>query len=127
MIGKALYALLAADATLTGLVGTRIYPWPLPQGNTFPAIAHVVEEKPVMRCDGGTRIVKAEVMVGIFAENLLTAENIGVHVVRILDTYVGTAGGVDVQSMMLINGTDDFDEELRKHYVKQTYNITILT
>jgi len=65
-------------------------------------------------------------MVGIFAENLLTAENIGVHVVRILDTYVGTAGGVDIQSMMLINGTDDFDEELRKHYVKQTYNITIL-
>lgn len=127
MIGKALYELLVADATLTELVGTRIRPWPLPQANIFPAIAHIVEEKPVMRCDGGTKIIKADVTIGIFSENLLTAENIGVHVVRILDTYVGTAGGVNVQSMMLVNGTDDFDEELRLHYVKQTYNITILT
>lgn len=127
MIGKVLYTLLTADATLTGIVSTRVYPLLLPQTNTFPAIGYIVEEKPVMRCDGGTRIIMADVTLGIFADTLLEAENIGTHVVRILDLQRGTIAGVDVQSIMLANGEDDFDEELRIHYVKQTYNITYLT
>lgn len=127
MTGKVLYTLLTADSTLTGLVSSRIYPWPLPQANAFPAIAYIIEEKPVMRCDGGTRIIMADVTVGIFADTLLQAETIGTHVVRILDLQKGSIAGVDVQSIMLNNGEDDFDEELRLHYVKQTYNITYLT
>jgi hypothetical protein len=35
-----LYAALAADGTVAGLVGTRIYPGIMPQGVTYPAISY---------------------------------------------------------------------------------------
>ena len=40
MLGPALRSLLLADATVSGLVGTRIYPVRLPQGVTYPAISY---------------------------------------------------------------------------------------
>lgn len=126
MIGKALYPLLTGDATLLGLLSTRVHPWPLPQEFATPAVAYAVDEKPVEHCDGGLRIIREQVVIGIFCENLLQAETIGENIVRVLDGYVGTLNSVNIASIRLVNGENDFDQDMRMRYIRQVYNITIL-
>lgn len=127
MIGKAVVALIKADATLNTLIAGRVAPWPLPQKMTFPAVAFVVEDKPSNGCDNGTTIIQNEVTVHIMAETLLEAETVGQEIKRVLHRFNGLAGGVQVQSIVYANGGDDFDDELRKHYIDQMYRATVLT
>lgn len=127
MIEKAIYALLTNDATLQSYIGTRVFPWPVPQGAIEPSVCYMVDEKPIEYCDGGTSIIHNEVAIAVLSENLLTAETIGAEIKRVLNLYRGTAGGVTVHHIRLRNGENDFDNELRQHFVKQVYQMTILT
>lgn len=127
MIGKAIVALLKADSAVTTLIGSRISPWPLPQKITYPAVAFVVEDKPSQGCDNGTTIIQNEVMLHIMAETLLEAETVGQEIKRVLHRFSGLSGGIQVQSIVYANGGDDYDDELRKHYIDQMYRATVLT
>ena len=40
MIEETIYTTLTTDATVAGLVSTRVYPEPLPQAATFPAVTY---------------------------------------------------------------------------------------
>jgi hypothetical protein len=52
-IQEALYAYLAADASLAALVGTRIYPLTLPQKPTYPAICYSKASADVLMAHDG--------------------------------------------------------------------------
>lgn len=127
MIEKAIYALLTNDATIQGYIGTRVFPWPIPQGAIEPSVCYMVDEKPIQYCDNGNGIIYNEVAIAVLSESLLTAETIGVEIKRVLNFFRGTAGGVVVHHIRLMNGENDFDEEARMHFVKQVYQMTILT
>lgn len=127
MIEKAIYALLTNDATIQGYIGTRVFPWPIPQGAIEPSVCYMVDEKPIQYCDNGNGIIYNEVAIAVLSESLLTAETIGVEIKRVLNFFRGAAGGVVVHHIRLMNGENDFDEEARMHFVKQVYQMTILT
>lgn len=127
MIEKAIYALLTNDDIIQGHIGTRIFPWPIPQGAIEPSVCYMIDEKPIQYCDNGNGIIYNEVAIAVLCESLLTAEIIGAEIKRVLNFYKGTAGGVVVHRIRLMNGENDFDEEARMHFVKQVYQMTILT
>jgi hypothetical protein len=80
--GDLLYAALSGDATVTGLVGTRIYPNKIPQGPramTFTAIVYqVVSDLPqnALTGDASNRLRNARVQVDCYAKKYDTAQAI---------------------------------------------------
>lgn len=127
MIGKAIKAILSANTAITTLVGTRIQPLPLPQGNLMPSIAYEVTDKPGIPCDNGTLILQEEVSVECFSESLLQSETLNELVRSALHKYSGTAGGIKVVAMMYSGGEDDYDEELRIYYTKAVFKATTVS
>ena len=127
MIEKAIYELLTTDSIITGLIGTRVFPWPIPQGAASPSVCYMIEDKPSMYLDGGTGIEQCEVTIAALSDSLLTARNIGQEIKRVLNKYRGIVGGADIAHCLLRDGGNDYDEEARQHFVKQIYHITIIT
>lgn len=53
-VGEAIYSILAADVTVNGLVGTKIYPQVAPQSAALPMVVYEREESETYPVMGGT-------------------------------------------------------------------------
>lgn len=111
MIGKAIRALLVADATVTGLVGQRIYPLIAPQPPTRPFVVYTVTGGDRWHSDeGGSGLASPRVQVNAYAETYAGAHEIAAAIRDALDGYAGTASDVVIQTLMLDQPPTDFYE-----------------
>lgn len=84
--------LLSADATLSGIVGDRIYPLVIPQGKGLPALTVTRNgERPGDTKSGVSRVDTIEVQVSAFSKKYKEASDIAGHLRRILDKQNTTA------------------------------------
>jgi hypothetical protein len=113
MVGKAMYARLAAVAGVSNLVGTRIYALRLPQNVTYPAIRYqqisAVRES-AMGADTGD--VTARMQVDSFAATYAGAQALAKQVRLALARWGGTAGGIVVEHVFIANELDRFEPEV---------------
>ena len=82
-------ALLTADATVTALVGARIYPGKLPQSPTFPAVRCTVISDAGLPSLGGNTSGKqnGRLQVDCYAKTYDGAQSVGNAVSAVLASY----------------------------------------
>lgn len=127
MLAKVIYSLLSGDATLTGLVGSKIYPVKAPQKVNVPFV--VFRENttlPVNAKDGVASKELKQLQVDTYATSYLTAHEIATAIRSILDNWSGTIGGVTIRQMWFDDQDDgDFIEDLGFFGVSQSYEVKV--
>jgi len=123
MIEKAIYYLLSNDPTVSGLVGTRIFPDMATQGAVYPFVVYSTEQtQPSDTKDGPSVLDVVSISILTFAKSHITALEIAAAIRAELDRYGGTAAGVDIQSVRFVNQMAN-QMDLDKHIfiIEQVY------
>ena len=95
---KALRARLVADATMTGLVGSRIYPGRAPQKPTMPYLVyHRISTVRAATLDtGNAKVPEVRMQVDVIAASQSEVETIMNQMRLVMDNFRGTSAGVTV-------------------------------
>jgi len=95
---KALRARLVADATMTGLVGNRIYPGRAPQKPTMPYLVyHRISTVRAATLDtGNAKVPEVRMQVDVIAASQSEVETIMNQMRLVMDNFRGTSAGVTV-------------------------------
>jgi len=125
-IGKYIYATLSADAAVSAIVGTRIFPVFMPMQADYPAIVYTVNNEPHDQTkDHAGNLDRATVTMHLWADVAQGAqaysvlEDLDTAIRDALDFVEGTAGGVTVE-LCRYGGTQDGRDESNMAYLKQT-------
>lgn len=95
---KALRARLIADATMTGLVGNRIYPGRAPQKPTMPYIVyHRISTVRAATLDtGNAKVPEVRIQCDVIASSQSEVETVLSRMRVVMDNFRGTSSGVTV-------------------------------
>jgi len=118
----AIYSLLKADSTVTGLVGHRIYPSEaVPKSAPLPYVTYErTGDYPVQLMGGVADLYTTYYDVDVFAASKLELNSIENAVIAVLRDYSGTAASIAVQWIFIENSSyGGYDEEIN------TYSHTI--
>lgn len=94
MVGTNLYTFLSAQASITALVSTRIYPVKLPQGVTFPCLSYQLISEPRDYTLDKVSVPNATVQFDCWGKTYLEANQLGDALVNVLDAYTGVVGSL---------------------------------
>jgi len=130
MIQEALYAHLAADASVAALAGTRIYPLAIPQhvyneASKLPCLVYqrVGGDQPIDTC-GAPDYAGTSVRIDAYARNYGDAAALADAVRAALVNHTGLMGSVHVSRVNLEgNALDLLDVEPGLYRVSRTYSI----
>ncbi len=110
--GLAIYNILANNAPVAALVGTRIFPNVTKVGTTFPFIIYDVEsETPTDYKQGVSSLDTDIVTVSAYSTTYTEASDLALKIRTALDRVSGTYGGVEVQSIKYDGYNDLFDDD----------------
>ena len=95
---KALRARLIDDATMSGLVGTRIYPGRAPQKPTMPYIVyHRISTVRAATLDtGNAKVPEVRIQCDVIASTQSEVETVLSQMRIVMDNFRGTSSGVTV-------------------------------
>lgn len=102
-----LYGVLAADAGVTALAGTRIYPLLLPQEPTLPAITYQRISTTAVHTRSGNGLAFVRLQLDCFAATYAGAKSLAAAVVAAVETVDGA------QQQQMLDGYDDSPEQFR--------------
>ena len=107
MIERALYTHITESSTIAALIGVRLFPNQIPQGQKMPAAVYQ-QSKGVRQhtMDGPVGMVDSQYSVTCYAESYSQAKSLSEAIRNRLDGYRGTVGGVEIDAIFLI---DEFD------------------
>jgi hypothetical protein len=114
-IEEAIYSHLIADAGVSALVSTRVYPLTIPQDIALPAIAYQRISGPrISAHDGPTGLARARIQVTCQASTYTAAKGLAMEVRQALDAFRGsvtTEGDelVEVEASFLANEWDGYE------------------
>lgn len=115
-IAEGLRTFLIADATVAGLVGTRIYPAILPQDPTYPAISYqYIAGASDISTDGPTGLANPTFQIDCWAPTYAAMDALFEAVRKRLNGYKGVAGGAAVQGVFLVRKRDLYDNDAKVH------------
>jgi len=115
---------LAADAGVSALVSTRIYPQILPQNPTYPALIYQqITESPEPAMGSDTGLVAITVQVDSYATTYSGAKALAAAVRSALNRHRGTVSTVDIADVFLENTLDLYESEVQKRRVSQDYRV----
>lgn len=114
-IGEAIYSRLNGDATVSGLVGTRIYPYTPEDPPARPYITyHLISMLPRPHAMGSDpALVMDRYQVDLWAETYSQLITLDDAVMAVLSRWRGTEAGVTVQDSLHVNRRDFFESETR--------------
>lgn len=120
------YSKLSGEATITALVGLRIYPNVIPQDATLPAIAYqTISRAGVMAHDGATGLAWQRIQTTIVADSSTGAEAVAEACRKVLDGFRGTVGSVPVHAVFLDSAADNFGEITDTYVKRQDYRMML--
>ncbi len=103
---------LLADATLTTLIGTRLYPLTLPQNPTLPAMTYQwVSGERVHTADGALGLSRPRIQFDAWATTYLVAESVFEALRKRLDAFRGAAGASIIQGAFFDSERDLYESE----------------
>lgn len=106
-----IYGLLHGDATIAGLVGTRIYPTQLPEGCGWPAILYTRPETSRQATFDTAGIVKLTLRVGCYGKTVIEVKSLADAVMNKLADFRGLADDVKILDCMFLDSQDGWDYE----------------
>lgn len=117
-----IYALLHGDATVSGLVKTRIYPENLPEGCAWPAILYQrpeTQREPTMDTAG---LPRATVKITCFGEMKTDVITLGNAVAEVLADYSGAADDTTILASLMVESAHDgwdYEKSTQGLYVRE--------
>lgn len=130
MLEASLTSRLLADSTLSGLVGTGVYPVNLPvalasQTSPPPCVTYrTISDVPTFTLNGSTVSIKTRIEYNSWATTYAAAKAVALAIQSSLTGYSGQLG--DVYICWIEPGgvnTDDLDEDSRLYRVQQDFLI----
>lgn len=113
-IATDLRTFLLADATLTTLISTRLYPGVLPQNPILPAMTYQWISGPRFHStDGPSGLSNPRIQFDCWASTYLEAETVFTALRKRLDGYQGMAGSSRIQAAFLESERDEYEDEAR--------------
>src|SRR3972149_1809320 len=110
-VAQDLRTFLLADATLSGLIGTRFYPLRLPQNPTMPAMTYSwVGGDRDHSMTGPIGISSPRIQFDAWAMTYLSAEAVFEALRKRLDSFRGTAGSTKVQGAFFSVERDFYED-----------------
>lgn len=126
-IEEALRTYTLADAGVTALVGTRMYPRKLPQTPTLPALVYQrIDTRRGHDMAGADALPRPRMQVTCWATTPAGAYALAAAVRVRLDGYRGTMGTVAVGSCLCVGERDLEDSDANRSAVAQDYMIQFL-
>lgn len=127
ILGDAIYSILSGDATLTGLVGTDIYPVSAPQGVNYPFVVYSFSSAdPTDQKDGSSPIDDVSLNVDCYDKTYRGAQSIVNAVRDALDDYSGTAASITIRRIWFQNQSGgDFLEDHGFFAVTQSFSVKV--
>ena len=124
-LGKLTYNLLSNDATITGLVGSRIFPVQIPQDTGYTAIVYQhTSQLPTNIKDGPSPLDVIDMSLVIYSTSYSDAQDIAARCRVIFDHYQGTVQGVSVDKISFANQSDnDFIDDFGFFAIEQSYQV----
>jgi len=123
-VGKAIYNILTNDATVSGIVGTNIFPEIAPPNIDVPYIVYsVLSNTPSDSKEDGGAVDVSNIEVYNFQSTYNNAIDLGVAVRAALDRKNGTYGGVKLQSIQYANEQMDVNETRHIWVSIQDYSV----
>ena len=120
----ALRTFVLADAAVTSLAGTRMYPRKLPQTPVLPAIVYQrIDTRRMHDMAGPDGLPRPRFQVTCWASNVGDAVTLAAAVRGRLDGYRGAWGDVTVGSCLCVGESDADDPETGRVGVRQDYMI----
>ncbi len=110
-LGESIRSILLADPTVSGLVGTRIYPLELPLSCTFPALTYSFPSdnfKLVMR--------SARCQINCWADGYTERENLKQAVENALKFYNGISEGINFEIIYPLGPYDHIKDSTSGFY-----------
>ena len=118
MIEAAIVSLLEGDAAVAAMVGTRIYPAAIPQGEPAPSIAYWrVSTGRRLRYDAPDGTSSARYQLDMQASDYTAARALAAAVRHALNGYRGSVAGEQIHHISLPNEQDIFDRDVGAHRV----------
>jgi hypothetical protein len=123
-IDEAIYSALTGNATLTGLVSTRIYPLVLPQECDLPAVTFFrVSNLHNHGMGGDVTLMETRLQISSLADSVSMMRTVSDAVRGVLSRWRGTYESVVVQDSLLDSEMDDFEPETEVYQCIQDYII----
>lgn len=115
-----LRALLLADGTIAGLVGSKIYPAPLESARPAPCITYFRIDTPGQYThDGGRNPVHPRIQFDLWGTNYPNTIALYNAFIVVLGGYSGIAGSggsaANVQAAFIADARDDYDPDTQRY------------
>lgn len=125
MIEYTVRAYMLADATISGLIGTRYYPLKMPQVPTLPLIVYTKVSGPRLHDMDGSSIAEPRFQIDSWADTYVGAKALANAVRERLDSYTGPVGSPadTVHFAYLLNEQDLYDDESKYWRVSMDFEI----
>lgn len=121
---KAIIDRLLGDSEVTAFVGSRIFFTQAPQAPVLPyVVIFRVGTNPIHSLELAAGLLAARLQVDIFAKTAKSTRDIARVVKTNLDGFRGTQSGVDVQSVLLLDSMDGYEEASELQRVTQDYRV----
>lgn len=122
-IADVIYTILYADATVKGIVSTRIFPGRAQQTATLPFIVYnTISTNPTNTKDGASTLDFITVQVSCFDDNKTDTDTLADAVRSALDRYDATVSG-EVVRFVFDDRTDIYEEDAGVYHVALDFEI----
>ena len=110
MIEAGLATYLKAQAGVSGIVGTRVFPHRKPRGKVSPFIVFQRDDtERVFSLSGHSGLTEATIQLGCWADTYLAAKQLADAVRLVVDGYQGAMGTFDVRRAHIVAENDTAD------------------
>jgi len=124
MIFAAIYDLLNGDSDVQGVVGDRIEPQTIPQGDQLPFISVKTDANaPTPEKDGASPLDEIEVEIRCYAKTFNTVGDLAEKVRAAIDDVTTTTSGHEIDRIVFEDENNDYDLDGKIHQVIQTYTV----
>lgn len=111
----AVRSLIIADATLLGLLGSRLYPAPLPEQPTYPALIYQqISDVNYSSHQGSSNLARTRLQLTIWGNSYDSVKVIRDNLKRVLRDFRGTVGGDRLDRIIWANDIAQPDPDTRK-------------
>lgn len=108
-----LYDYLINDATVSGVVSTRVYPVIIPQNPTYPCISYstsgAIRHSTLV---GQDNFVGAQIDIDCWAETYSSAKDLQNKVRASVQNYQGLMGTINVDSVFVYDPVDIYEDDV---------------
>ena len=127
MIGEEMRAYLVAMPGVNAEISERLYPAPLPQGATLPAITYQdISDVPSYSNDNETCYSQKRYQVDSWASTRTEAERVAIQVWQSMSGYAGVWGSHEIGFVKRVDGHTDYETATKLWRYRSDFMIHVL-